>query len=213
MSGQDTEPLLRDDRRELADGAAQHQDPPDEPRVQRIRLAVQRFLTSRVGHYAILLMVSLDVTCIFGDIFISLFTCGREKEPQPDRAAWEVARGVLGNISLVFSVLFMLELLASVWAFGLLYFRPWFHCFDAAVIAVGFVVDVLLHGVVEEVASLVVILRLWRIFKIVEEFSVGAKEEMNALSEKIERLENENRDLKKELHALQAGRREGVDWT
>ena len=91
------------------------------------------------------------------------------------------------------------------------YFRSWFHCFDAAVITVGFIVDVVLHGVVEEIASLVVILRLWRIFKIVEEFSVGAKEEIDALAEEIERLGNENRELKKEIDALKAGQREGLE--
>jgi predicted nucleic acid-binding Zn-ribbon protein len=64
------------------------------------------------------------------------------------------------------------------------------------------VVDVLLHGVVEEIASLVVILRLWRIFKIVEEFSVGAEEEMHGLMEKVEQLEDENRKLREELDAV-----------
>jgi predicted nucleic acid-binding Zn-ribbon protein len=58
---------------------------------------------------------------------------------------------------------------------------------------------VLLHGVLEEVASLVVILRLWRFFKIIEEFSVGAEEQMEGLEMRIEQLETENGDLKKEL--------------
>jgi hypothetical protein len=53
------------------------------------------------------------------------------------------------------------------------YFTTWFHIFDGSVIFAGFVVDVLLHGILEEVASLVVIPRLWRFFKIVEEFGVG----------------------------------------
>ena len=57
----------------------------------------------------------------------------------------------------------------------------------------------LLHGVLEEVASLVVILRLWRFFKIVEEFSVGAEEQMDGLELRIEQLESENGDLKREL--------------
>lgn len=57
----------------------------------------------------------------------------------------------------------------------------------------------LLHGVLEEVASLVVILRLWRFFKIIEEFSVGAEEQMEGLEMRIEQLETENGDLKKEL--------------
>jgi hypothetical protein len=61
------------------------------------------------------------------------------------------------------------------------------------------VTDVLLHGVLEEVASLVVILRLWRFFKIIEEFSVGAEEQMEGLNIRIEQLESENQDLKLEL--------------
>jgi len=100
---------------------------------------------------------------------------------------------------LVFSCIFMLELLLSVWAFGWRYFKSWFHSFDAIVIFAGFIVDVLLHGVLEEVASLVVILRLWRFFKIIEEFSVGAQEQMDGLEERIEQLESENQDLKSEL--------------
>lgn len=63
----------------------------------------------------------------------------------------------------------------------------------------GFIVDVLLHGILEEVASLVVILRLWRFFKIIEEFSVGAEEQMDGLTLRIEQLEMENCDLKLEL--------------
>lgn len=59
--------------------------------------------------------------------------------------------------------------------------------------------DVLLHGVLEEVASLVVVLRLWRFFKIIEEFSVGAEEQMDGLELRIEQLETENGDLKREL--------------
>lgn len=63
----------------------------------------------------------------------------------------------------------------------------------------GFITDVLLHGVLEEVASLVVILRLWRFFKIIEEFSVGAEEQMDGLTLRIEQLETENEDLRREL--------------
>ena len=66
-------------------------------------------------------------------------------------------------------------------------------------IVAGFVTDVLLHGVLEEVASLVIILRLWRFFKIIEEFSVGAEEQMEGLNLRIEQLESENGDLKTQL--------------
>ena len=56
-----------------------------------------------------------------------------------------------------------------------------------------------LKGVLEEIGSIVVVLRLWRVFKIIEEFSAGAEEQMDALSERIEHLEMENKELKKEL--------------
>lgn len=79
------------------------------------------------------------------------------------------------------------------------YFNSKFHCFDAFVILAGFIVDVCLKGVLEEAGSIVVALRLWRVFKIIEEFSVGAEEQMNSLSERIERLETDNEKLRHEL--------------
>ena len=82
------------------------------------------------------------------------------------------------------------------------YFQSRFHCFDAFVIVLGFIVDVVLHGTLEEVASLVVVGRLWRVFKIIEEFSAGAADQMDALHEEIERLERENKSLRQEMHEL-----------
>lgn len=58
----------------------------------------------------------------------------------------------------------------------------------------------------EEAGSIVVILRLWRVFKIVEEFSAGASEQMDILTELNEKLEKENTDLKRELKTLKADR-------
>lgn len=84
------------------------------------------------------------------------------------------------------------------------YLHSWFHIFDALVIIVSFLVDVLTRGVVEEVASLVVILRLWRFVKIIEEMSVGASEQMEDLEMKIEQLEKENSNLKSELNRSNA---------
>jgi hypothetical protein len=73
---------------------------------------------------------------------------------------------------------------------------------DGAVIIAGFVIDVVLHGILEEIASLVVILRLWRFFKIIEEVSAGAEEQMEDLRIRIEELEHENARLREELRVL-----------
>jgi voltage-gated hydrogen channel 1 len=75
---------------------------------------LQDFLSSRTQHYCVLGLVSLDLLGIFADIFINLYTC-EEGEPSP---TWNAVRNGLGIAGLVFSCLFMLELILSVWAFG-----------------------------------------------------------------------------------------------
>ena len=82
-------------------------------------------------------------------------------------------------------------------------------------------IDVLLKGVLEEVGSLVVVLRLWRVFKvtanntrelrmqrctdkkqIIEELSAGADEQMEPLRDRCNELEVENSQLKHEIDQL-----------
>ncbi len=83
------------------------------------RKQVRRFLSSKYGHYSVLLLVSLDVSCIFADFLISLYICEHSygKNQNVGKELPE-AQDILGVVSLLFSCLFMVELLASVWAFG-----------------------------------------------------------------------------------------------
>ena len=84
------------------------------------RRQTRRFLESKYGHYAVLLLVSLDVSCIFADFLISLYKCDLScKHGKPVPQGFNDAQSALGIISLVFSCLFMVELVASIWAFGL----------------------------------------------------------------------------------------------
>lgn len=85
------------------------------------------------------------------------------------------------------------------------YFSSWFHWIDSIVIIVSFVSDLLKQGVVKEITSLVILLRLFRFVKIVEEMSVGAGETMEGLENKIDQLEHENEELKRELRRNGAG--------
>jgi len=210
MPTDDSQPLLQADRRAQRDAENDHiyhhinwLSSGGGEYVHSTRKNVQTFLTSKYGHYSVLLLVSLDVSCIFADFLISLYicehSCGKRKEAG---SGWPQAQDALGIVSLVFSCLFMAELLASIWAFGLPYFKSKFHCFDAFVIIAGFVVDVCLKGFLEEIGSIVVVLRLWRVFKIIEEFSAGAADQMDILAEQVEHLDLENKELRKELHLL-----------
>ena len=82
------------------------------------RKTLQKGLTSKWGHYAVLALVSLDVSGIFADFLISLHICEHSGEKGFNRKAWEKADDALDVVSLIFSCLFMLELMLSVWAFG-----------------------------------------------------------------------------------------------
>ena len=91
-------------------------------RVHKWRNQTGRFLASKYGHYAVLSLVSLDVSCIFADFILGLYICehtckdgGHVNKALPD------TQHALGLISLVISALFMVELCASIWSFdGLL---------------------------------------------------------------------------------------------
>lgn len=72
------------------------------------------------------------------------------------------------------------------------------------IIIASFLIDTLTRGTVEEVASLVIILRLWRFVKIIEELSVGASEQMEDVEMRAKQLEKENAELKRELSSFKS---------
>jgi voltage-gated hydrogen channel 1 len=62
----------------------------------------------------------------------------------------------------------------TLWAFGVRYYVPFgpvthagLHLFDAIIILTTFVLEVVLRGKEREVAGLLIILRLWRLVKLV----------------------------------------------
>ena len=87
--------------------------------VWTLRGRLQQFLTSKWGHYAVIILVALDVAGIFADFIISLHICEHAGEKGFHQKPWEVAVEALDVTSRVFSCLFMLELLCCIWAFGL----------------------------------------------------------------------------------------------
>lgn len=81
---------------------------------------------------------------------------------------------ILSHISLAITALFLVEIPLTVWSLGLQWYNPWgrvshawLHLFDAVVIVATFVLEVILRGRDAELAALLVILRLWRIVKLV----------------------------------------------
>lgn len=75
----------------------------------------QVYLASKQKHYLILVLVALDVMAILVDILVSLVTC--DMGTQDEHWVDQVQEGTQ-ICGLVFSSLFLLELIITVWAFG-----------------------------------------------------------------------------------------------
>jgi hypothetical protein len=89
----------------------------------------------------------------------------------PEAPLW---LAVLSYISLAITSAFVLELPATLWALGPSAYDPrgpvphaGLHLFDAAVVLTTFVLEVGLNGRERELAGLLVLLRLWRLVKLV----------------------------------------------
>lgn len=122
MSSDESQPLLRDgnlQERQSGTGQRYHGIVVTVSYDNSTRRQTRRFLSSLYGHYAVLLLVSMDVGCIFADFLISLYICDHScGNGDSVGEGLPKAQEALGIVSLVFSCLFMVELLASIWAFG-----------------------------------------------------------------------------------------------
>ena len=113
----ESQPLLRGAQNPLQ--LAWLRLPGEVPNLQTSRQRTQHLLNSKYGHYFVLFLVSVDVACIFADFLISLYLCEHECcQFKEEYRGFHEAQNALGIVSLVFSCLFMLELIASIWAFG-----------------------------------------------------------------------------------------------
>lgn len=81
---------------------------------------------------------------------------------------------MVSHISLGVTSAFLTEIILALFAFGPQYYNPFggtsqatLHLFDALVIITTFVLEVVLRGKEQEIAALLIILRFWRIVKLV----------------------------------------------
>lgn len=122
MNSNESQPLLQDDNlqeRQSGTRPGYHGIVVEVSYDNSTRKQTRRFLSSIYGHYAVLLLVSMDVGCIFADFLISLYICDHScGNGEGVGDGLPKAQDALGIVSLVFSCLFMVELLASIWAFG-----------------------------------------------------------------------------------------------
>ncbi|KAF9532275.1 hypothetical protein CPB83DRAFT_847567 [Crepidotus variabilis] len=178
------------------------------------------FLEHPVLHKTVITLIATDAACVLADLAFSFLSPGCEP---PDNAGSPTWLLVLANISLVITTLFLIEIPLTLWALGVQYMNPFgdvphagLHAFDATVILTTFVLEVVLRGKEKELAGLLIMLRLWRLVKLVGGVAVGAGELQEELAEqladtrrelemartRLANLQGENQALKERLSQI-----------
>lgn len=111
----------------------------------------------------------IDATCVLADLGFTVLS--DSCTPLDEGPAW---LEVLATISLAITTLFLIEIPIALWTFGVRFYNPFsdvphstLHLFDAAIIITTFILEFVLKGRQRELAGLLIILRLWRLVKLV----------------------------------------------
>ncbi|KAE9399305.1 hypothetical protein BT96DRAFT_820767 [Gymnopus androsaceus JB14] len=182
----------------------------------RERLAV--WLESAPFHKFVIALITIDAAIVLADLGYTLLSPGCTPEG-PEGPEW---LEILSHISLGITAFFLIEIPLAIFAFGLEYYNPFgkiphaiLHDFDAIIIVTTFVLEVFLKGRERELASLLIVLRLWRLVKLVGGIAVGAgeleedtikdlaelREELSRTREKLGATQEENQQLRLRLNS------------
>ncbi|KAL1668502.1 hypothetical protein GGF50DRAFT_124052 [Schizophyllum commune] len=205
MSSSESDPLLPIER------PTEEQEDYSSVAIWRERVGAA--LEARALHLTVIFLIVVDAACSLADLSYTLLTPGCTP-PEEGAPLW---LDVLSHISFVITTLFLVEIPLSLWAFGWSYYNPFgdythaaFHFFDAVIITVTFVLEAILRGKEQELAALLIFLRLWRLVKLVGGVAVGAGEvdepDQKALDEakqELQALRQENASLRQRLSSYE----------
>jgi hypothetical protein len=122
--------------------------------------------------------------------------CNATVKPEFPSESHEKAAHVLHYISLSILIFFAAEIFLSIIALGHLVFSRWIVLLDAVVITVSIVIDVVLH---DSAGAIIVVVRLWRVARIVHGVFETIYEKLN---DKIEEQKEKLKSKKEKIKAL-----------
>ncbi|KAG8749977.1 hypothetical protein FRC14_000909 [Serendipita sp. 396] len=103
--------------------------------------------------------------------------------------------------------LFVLELPPTIWVFGFDYYNPWsgvqhstFHLLDAIIIILNFVF-MFLQGPAQEIGELLILLRIWRLVKLLGGVATGVENLNHDLQLKLD-IASKKRELEETSQQL-----------
>ncbi|XP_031564162.1 voltage-gated hydrogen channel 1-like [Actinia tenebrosa] len=154
------------------------------------RAKLRELLHSQKAQYTVVGLVVLDCIIVIAELIVDLQILKvHHDNPAPH---------ILHYISIAILSIFLIELILKMYAMGLDFLRHKMEVFDGIVVVVSFALDIAFSGSesAAEGASLLVILRLWRVTRIVNGIVMSVKIQAE---KKIEQLTAENDELKEEI--------------
>ncbi|KND02565.1 uncharacterized protein SPPG_03022 [Spizellomyces punctatus DAOM BR117] len=178
-------------------------------RLDRFRRRLRKLLESHWAHILVFALVLIDLTCVLTEIIVTfLETPECDEQGKPHVGGGEpVWLETLTAISLTILWVFVAEHLLRLFAFGICYYiRKPLHLFDFLVVVGSLVAEMVLKGKAREVAGLLIVLRCWRLVRIIdgvaEAVSSKKDEQIADLREEVKRLKNEAAQLRQRLGRL-----------
>ncbi|KAG0047977.1 hypothetical protein BGZ83_007066 [Gryganskiella cystojenkinii] len=195
-------------------GERRVEEPWDESRAScygKARHRIGEAIETRTAHIVILSLTVVDIILVMLQIGASLLHLDETKEE-----IWYIA--LFGHLSLAIVSMFMLEILFKFFAFGPRYFMPgtrhWFlHLIDALIILTSFLLEIFLRGTAEELSSLLIMFRLWRVIKLTGTVAIEVSEhdeqKVASLEQRVAELEQELQESRLQVQRLEAFNRGG----
>ncbi|KAF6725525.1 Voltage-gated hydrogen channel 1 [Oryzias melastigma] len=173
------------------------------------REALKRLYTSERFQVAVVALVVLDAFFVLAELLIDLSVIKLDHG--------HVAPEIFHYLSLAVLTFFMMELAGKLFAFRLEFFHHKFEMFDGLVVVVSFILDVvfIFHEDAFDGMGLLILLRLWRVARIINGVVVSVKtradqrihklkESYDHVVQRVTELQKSCDDLTQENHRLKA---------
>ncbi|TKS71991.1 Voltage-gated hydrogen channel 1 Hydrogen voltage-gated channel 1 [Collichthys lucidus] len=179
------------------------------PQTVTFRESLQRLYSSERFQVVVVCLVILDAIFVLAELLIDLSVIKLEHG--------HIAPEVFHYLSLAVLTFFMLELAGKLFAYRLEYFDHKFEVFDGLVVVISFVLDIvyIFHEDAFDGMGLLILLRLWRVARIINGILVSVKtrahqqihklkESYDHLVRRVTEMQERNDKLEQENQKLQA---------
>lgn len=165
------------------------------PRLPTFRDVMKKLFQSHKFQILVVCLVILDAVLVLGELLLDL------KIIHPDKD--EIAPKVFHYLSLSILTLFLVEVSFKLFAYRLEFFHHKFEVLDAIVVVVSFVLDivVLFREHEFEALGLLILLRLWRVARIINGIILSVK---TRSEQQISKLKQANLQLSVKVQQLES---------